>query len=350
MTAGADPRRDEFVRRIGRARRAIQVAHAVESLLVAASAALLTLAAARVDRAADSPGAWSVALLAALAACGAWWLECVRDERTVVRHIDARDGYSGALLTAWEQATGEGVPAGLRDVLVERLLPAVRGPGLWSRGLNVRVPLVASVCTATTLWALAAGLHPGGDAAPIAEALRAAAAALDRVESSADTLKGAAESNPAALAEAARAIAAAARDRGEIDPRTAQTARELLQTAGEIASDPRRTEAERTALSELQSALASVGPSSDGGAADGAGRGSIGLAGAGPAGGPSGPAGRAPGVVDAEPSASPSPRGEPASGSEPAQPAPAPSADGPWWPPRYDAVVSRWNELRRSHP
>ncbi|MBK7876767.1 MAG: hypothetical protein IPJ77_13650 [Planctomycetes bacterium] len=360
MNAALDPAAAELLQRIAVARRVRAAALVVECGLVGLAAGLVTATAARFAGRAELGPVLGAATLSALAAGLAWWVERAPDTRTLVHQLDARGAHHGALFTAWECAQRASGVGGLGPVLVARVLPAVRGSAAWRPCLRVRAAILAGVCAAIGLCAWAyeqphAAPQPGWDvlaraadgvqrAAPSAAAARpAAAASMEDLARRARALAEQRLARPADGEPAVGELEALAAAAEAIEPGS-EDARSALEAFGSVV-DQRLAEARGS----LAIAPPRLGPSGSGERPSGA----VGAAGGGLL-DASGPEQRGAGAAEGTASASvtsalaPLPRTEPSQGPPSSAPSePAVRADGPWWAPRYDAVVSRWIEVRR---
>jgi hypothetical protein len=311
-----------------RGRRALSVG---ESLLIAASAGIATMAAAIAGGSSTTDRqALILALAVAILAGFSWGAERIADARSVARAMDRRFGLSGAWLTAYE-AESRGSSSSLAGLLAREVAPAVSvsryvGDAARSSALFLAAPLAAAA-----LWSLAIEAR---DATPV-----------DRMEP-----PGAAGAIPGAVrAEALRSEAARLAALPELSPDLAAKLRVLaaeaqalqsqVRPAGDLDIDRREAERRLAARMELlrHSALSSqMTPASRDGTMVG-----------------------------------PDSRTAPSPGASMDQTTPLPSAPVPgtgaisqgtatpgdqergvvasrWWQTQYDSIVQRWVESGRA--
>ncbi|MBI5363473.1 MAG: hypothetical protein HZA53_09875 [Planctomycetes bacterium] len=332
------------------ARRVALLGHALETALVGAAGALVALAACRFEGAENAPAFVASALTAGFAAA-AWGLESHPTTARVVARLDARRGLAGALITFTERAR-EAVVAPVVELLARRL--HARALHLARAALRVRAPIVAGALLGAALCAWSFE-HVSDRGVTIARAERAAAGVASASRGSKQDAPSGVDERLAALVEEARtALDGARRDPSSAESRlaaVAHDARELQRTLPPSGDRAR-------ALAELQRGLASVlrpGASADVppmGSTDAAGSTPGSYAGAGLASVEAPGAGASSAAIGASaPTRS--------AGSESANAALQSTPDGsaatsgvasagPWWDPRYDAVVSHWIEARRT--
>jgi hypothetical protein len=319
--------------RVRSARRAHLVLVGGESLLIGASAGLVTLAAAVAAGAlAADAQAFAAAILAAILAAAAWWSERRGDEASVARAIDRNAGLSGALLTAFE-AERLGSPSSLAGLLAARVAPAVSAARYLRESLRSSAALLAVPCVAAALWGLAVDGLPAqrGDRASGGATMEGGKAILAQAE----LLRSEAErlaSSPGITAKEADELNVLAAEADRIRARAQDPGASPDLLTAHVREVSRRLEALRPAL-----APAGVTP----GAADGT------MA------GPDARADRHPNASMKDPlrpdSAPPGVHAPGAStASGPGSAAEAGVGAWRWWPARYDAVVDRWIESRRA--
>lgn len=336
--------------------RGLSLALAAESALVGVAAALLTSAAAVLEggKPLEPVGA---ALVAALCAAGAWWLEQVRDRAEVVRELDRRLRHHGALLTAHELEQRPGPRAPLEELVCTRVLARLRfDEAVRALFPPLFVPVAAPVAAGLALL-FAVESRPIEPVAPVDFAHLAAgleqALAMGGIDAGAAGLRGEDEDGSLSRAQAEEVFAALGarralpyraedwtREPEAVRARVAELEAELheLSTRVERTSElGTRLEAARPWLDALRAGL----ERSAGGSAGLPMAGTAGEAGTGPTGDGT-ITGSPPGARSSDPATSPSPG---------ARPAPAPllgTQAGTWWPPEYDGLVSRWVELSRA--
>jgi hypothetical protein len=333
---------------------AASVAQIFEAALVGISAAWIAAAARILESGSSGAAPWSDGLVAGLAAGAAWWLERRTARAELVRRIDRRRGLDGALITLWQTTQGSsGERPALASALAGRVAPKSGRAALLAAALATTPLILALPCGSAALYAAALARDSAGASAPAASAGTLGELARElrrtalerRAQVPGDATAGAA----LALAEAAQASPTGsqpAASTGIAQPGTDElraSATRLAQAAqpgSELQRALRRLEA-ALAPAALPSGAGPAGPSAATGAPGPGASGSAGLHSAG-SGAPADPGA---GVSGAAPNAQdPAARVAPASA---ATDAPASISNGPWWDPRYDAVVQRWIEARR---
>lgn len=326
-----------------------------ESLLIGVAAALGTATAAVLEG--GTPfSSLGAALVAALCAGAAWWLEQVRDRGEVVRELDRRLRHHGALLTAHELEERPGPRAPLEELVRARVLVRLRlDEAVRALFPPLLVPLGAPVAAGLALL-FAVESRPSAPVVPVDFAHLAAgleqALAMGGLDAASTGLPGEDEDGGLSRAQAEEVLAALGarralphRDeewtrqpeavRARVDELEAElaTLSARVEPGSELA---RRLEAARPWLDALRTGLERTAGLAPGPTAPG----TAGEAGTGPT---------ADGTISGS-----SPRAEgsdPATGPSGAAPLPAPllgTQAGTWWPPEYDGLVARWVELSRA--
>lgn len=347
-------------RRLRRALATARARRAIESVACGFSAAALVLAIELLQRESSSAGpslAWTIA---ALAAALAWWLEHAPERRETIERIDRRSAFDGALAT-FDELISEARPRRsrlFRTELARRLVGRWQASGASRAVLPSHPAMLAVPCACAALW-IWAREQPARVADVPALGSASLSAALERVERRASDHAGAASAAALALVDDWRRAA----DAGHAG---AQTLTELAARAKSLRDDPSLPADVRAALAaalddagvEAGAPLrASLGDTAfdapELGVPAEASR--AGLAGsaasssARPGESRSGSTGAASGSAAPDTGTAtelPLPRStSTASGVTSANSSAA--AAGPWWAPRYDAVVERWIEARR---
>ena len=291
---------------------------AIESAVVALSAGITTFAAAVLVRA-DPVDSQTKVLLVLVGILGglSWWMERAGDAASVARSIDRRSGSKGALTTAFE-AESMGDSSAIAAALAREVAPVVSvrrffGQEAWSSAAILAAPFLAIALLAAVLEGL-------GSSSPRERwnDLREQARGLARLPGL-----------PAADVAALRSITDRT-DRLHVHPVTPAhrwaVAESLRGLEHELAEVARRIETSR-------------GAPSGAGVASGGQNGTMGN----PAAGADRPTD---GSMRDTPAPNPTPATDasavPGSGSE------GGVGSSRWWPERYDAVVERWIEARRT--
>jgi len=175
-------------------------------LALAAFGGVLALALVEGARLAD-PGAHCAALVAAVAVGGAWRGVRPVAAVSVTRTADARLGFEGLFVAAWEEehrAPGGPVAA----LLARRVLRASRPVELRRAGEPESLPFLAAPLAAAVALAVTAAFQAERDAA-LGGAFQLAALAAEELAAAARARDLGTELGPAAAAEVAAALAAA---------------------------------------------------------------------------------------------------------------------------------------------
>jgi hypothetical protein len=294
---------------------------AAESLVLGASAALVTLAAAVAggSAAGERQAAAAAAITALLTACS-WAIERLPRADSVARRMDGQFRLSGGVLTALETEANPSSSA-LAVVLSARVAPRLSRAAFARHAARSSAMLLVAPFVALTFWNLATDAQESarvdGRGAPNAPGGTVRSDVSADLASEATRL-AAAPGLPAELVDRLHALAARAE---ELRAPSAQSAEERRAHELDLASQ----------LEELRrsAAGATVTP----GASDGT---------------MAGPGARTVRDPDAAmPSVNPS-RQPAAPGSDSASEGERGVVGSRWWPQRYDAVVERWIEARRN--
>jgi hypothetical protein len=302
-----------------------------ESLLLAVSAGLLTMAAAAAEGTSATEGQAIVAAgLVAILTAFTWGAERRADARTVARTLDRRSGLSGAVLTAFEAESG-GAASPVADLLARKVAPTISVKSFVRDTARSSALLLAAPLASVALWMLAADalevsskrLLENSDSAVFVFGT----APWERLRSEAMHLAST-PGLPAALAEKLRALAD-------------EAGRARSSVGGRAASDANRASEEPDLARRLEVLRRSAQTS---GVTSGTEQGTM-----------AGPDAR----VEISPDASmkdTNPRSADRTrdaGATPTVGSPQADPEGGvvasrWWPARYDAVVARWIESARA--
>jgi hypothetical protein len=295
---------------------------AAESLVLGASAALVTLAAAVAGgtAAGERQAAAAAAVTALLTACS-WAIERLPRADSVARRMDGQFRLSGGVLTALETEANPSSSA-LAVVLSARIAPSLSRAAFARHAARSSAMLLVAPFVALTFWNLATDAQESarvdGRGAPGAPG--GAVRSDDAADLASEATRLAVTPGlPAELVDRLRALAARA---DELRAPSAQSAEERGARELDLASQ----------LEELRRAAA-AGAAVTPGASDGT---------------MAGPGARTVRDPDAAmPSVNPS-RQPAAPGNDAASEGERGVVGSRWWPQRYDAVVERWIEARRN--
>jgi len=297
----------------------------VESLVVAASAGIATIAAELASSSvADPVQRTIIALLVAALASAAWILERLGDSSSVARRLDRDRGLRGAVLTAF-QAEASPATSEVASLLGSRVAPEISAKRFLATASRSSAVLLALPCLAIAVWSLAAdGAREAPSPEPHART-RAGAAIADRTEAlrarAADLV--ARDDVPPAVDDEFRRIAAEA-----AALRTSRAA-PSVDPEGSLRELERRLELALRAIPNAAVTRREAGGTMEG-----------------------------PGSAE-EPAADGTMRDERSNARTGESPAPTPPGGDSgergalasrWWASRYDAVVDRWVEARRRAP